>query len=168
MTKNTARPPDHVLLTTVAVVVPAPMTWLPRAALAFDWRPSVLVIGRELSRHDRARIEQVGVVEFVPTIAHSLIRLGEARWDAVVVAPAITDDADGVRFVHAFKSHATAIGGSSTLADLQAQYARVPFLLQPLKGDTQFALFVSAAKWFLGTTDEVPFGEAILQAIRAR
>jgi hypothetical protein len=152
-----------VLLLEPSPTLQPPAPWLPVALPAFDWRPSVLLIGRDLLPRDRALIERTGVLERVTTLAQGLARLGEARWDVVVVSPSFVDETDGLRFVRAFKGSTALIGASEQLRQLRERYQRTPFVVQPLAGDTQFAVFNSATRWFLGSTAAVPLAEAILR-----
>ena len=91
--------------------------------------------------------------------------MDEARWDVVVTAPDVREETDGLRFVRAFKCSASIVG-SGKLTALRARYSRTPFLVRPLEGDTQFAVFESASRWFLGNTWAVPLGEAVLRCAR--
>jgi hypothetical protein len=143
-----------------------PASWLPTVMLAFDWQPSVLLIGRDLPRRDRAFIEKTGIVERAATLEAGLTRMDEARWDVVVTAPDIRDETDGLRFVRAFKCSESIVGGSAKLVALRARYSHTLFLVRPLEGDTQFAVFESASRWFLGNTWAVPLGEAVLRCVR--
>lgn len=154
-----------VLLAEPSLALQPPAPWQPVATLAFDWRPSVLVVGRDLTKRDRAIIERSGVIEFAPTLQGGLTRVGEARWDVVVVAPSIADESDGLRFVRACKCSSVLVGGSGQLEQLRERYGRTPFLVQPLEGDTQFAIFHSSLRWYLGNTSAVPLAEAILRSV---
>lgn len=145
-----------------------PSNWQPVAMAAFDWQPSVLVIGRNLPARDRAVIQQRGIIECVPALEAGLARMAEARWDVVVVAPDIRAETDGLRFVRAFKCSASIAGASQPLLELRDRYAKTPFLVRPLEGDSQFAIFESASRWFLGNTWAVPLGEAVLSCARRR
>lgn len=155
----------EVLLTEPGHVLQPPTPWQPVALPAFDWRPSVLVVGRGLAKRDRAAIERTGVVEHCATLHGGLTRMGEAKWDVVVVSPSIAEETDGLRFVRAFKCSTGLVGASEHLRELREQYRRTPFLVQPVEGDSQFAVFRSATRWFLGNTTAVPLSEAILRCI---
>jgi hypothetical protein len=155
---------EEVLLSLEPALAP-PSSWRPVAAPTFDWQPSILVIGRDLPRSDRAFIEKSGVVECVPGLQQGLSRMAEARWDVVVVAPGLREETDGLRFVRAFKVSESIAGASPQLLELRTRYRRTPFLVQPLDGDSQFAIFESATRWFLGNTWAVPLREAILGCI---
>jgi hypothetical protein len=89
--------------------------------------------------------------------------MGEARWEVVVVSPSFADETDGLRFVRAFKGSSGLIGASQQLRQLRERYRRTPFVVQPLAGDTQFAVCNAAARWFLGSTTTAPLAEAILR-----
>ena len=146
---------EEVLLSHEPAMAP-PSAWTPQAVATFDWQPAILVVGRDLPRGDRARIEKTGVIERVETLQRGLQRMSDARWDVIVVAPELRDETDGLRFVRAFKVSQAIVGASDQLAALRERYRRTPFLVQPLVGDTQFAIFESASRWFLGNTWAVP------------
>ncbi|MDP1827598.1 MAG: hypothetical protein Q8L48_30280 [Archangium sp.] len=156
-----------ILLAESPSVAP-PSRWAPVALPAFDWQPSVLVIGRDLPVHDRKFLEKTGLVECVATLESGLARMAEARWDVVVVAPDLREETDGLRFVRAFKCSPSIFGASAPLLALRDQYGRTPFVVRPLEGDSQFAVFESASRWFLGNTWAVPLGEAVLRCVRRR
>jgi hypothetical protein len=155
----------EVLLAEASPTLQPPTPWKPFAAPAFDWKPSVLLVGGELPRRDRAIIERTGVLERVETIQGGLTRLGGAAWDVVVVAPSIADETDGVRFVRAFKGATALVGASAALQALRSHYRRTPFVVLPVARDDQFAVFYSASRWFLGNTWAVPLAEAIVRCV---
>lgn len=155
-----------VLLAQQPALAP-PRDWRPRVDVAFDRRPSVLVIGRGLAAGDRSALERSGVVfEHVPTLDDALTRMEAGTRDVVVVSPAIAEETDGLRFVRAFKCSDALVGASDSLQALRKRYARTPFVVQPLDGDSQFAIFESGARWFLGNTWSMPLPKAILDCVR--
>jgi hypothetical protein len=85
----------------------------------------------------------------------------------VVVAPGLRQETDGLRFVRAFKC-SESIAASAQLLALRERYVRTLFVVRPLEGDSQFAVFESASRWFLGNTWAVPLGEAVLRCVRRR
>jgi hypothetical protein len=122
------------------------------------------VIGGALPATAVAGLRKRGChVDVALDFAAAVRRMRRDRYDVVVTWPHVEGDADGLRFVRAFKQVAAA-PPANTDARLLEQYARVPFLILPLDGTTEFALFASAKRWFLGDTNEVPLHRAILDA----
>jgi hypothetical protein len=158
---------EEVLLAAEPALVP-PSVWTPPAAVSFDWQPSVLVIGRQLALRDRVQIERTGILERVPTLQLGLQRMAEAYWDVIVVSPGLREEADGLRFVRAFKVASKLIGEPPELLELRGRYLRTPFLVQPLPGDTEFAVFQSASRWFLANTWAISLASAVLLCAERR
>jgi hypothetical protein len=158
---------EEVLLATEPALVP-PSVWTPQVAAAFDWQPSILVIGRDLPSKDRALIQRTGIVDRVPSLQLGLQRMAEAQWDVIVVSPGLRDDSDGVRFVRAFKIARKVVGAPIELLELRRRYLRTPFLVQPLPGDCEFAVFQSASRWFLANTWSISLATAVLLCAERR
>lgn len=144
---------------------PPPGRWLVEAAPAFEWRPSVLTIGVTLAARDRSTIERHGSVVDVASLAEGMNLLSEAKWDAVLVAPELEVEADGLRFVRAMKLTLVAESLSVRIVSLRARYEKTPFVVAPLPDDSQFAIFRSAREWFLGDVRVTPLGTAVLRSI---
>ena len=133
-------------------------------ALAPTRQPTVLCIGGPLPSATETMLLSHGCgIETVGTLADGLREMTKRRYDVVVVRPTHQVDGDGVRFVRSIKS-----GGPSKsqtpVAFVASAYRQVPFLILPMTGTTEYALFKNSKIWFLADTDEVPIARAILHA----
>ena len=131
--------------------------------LAFDDRGRILLVGGPLPADVQRGLPPRLAVEQVSTLGDALERMDAQRYKLVVVSARVREETDGVRFVRAFKAK-VAIDGVAK--HLRAAYARVPFLILPLEGDTEFAVFRTSSEWFLFNTDHVPLLDAMKRCIR--
>ncbi len=137
-----------------------------RVSLGFTRAPpgtrKVLLIGARLPEKDRAELRRRGCsLEVVPTFEAALERMEHEQYEVVVTAARVSGDADGLRFVRGFK-HAASRDFEGAEAMLMTAYARVPFLVLPLEGTTEYALFQTLRRWYLGNAESTPLFEAIL------
>lgn len=140
----------------------------PRATAALDahWVPAVLSIGGALAEADQVVLEQRGcLIEVAPDLAAGLAALMARRWDIVAVHPTIDADADGLRFVRALKCR-PAEAFSVGLGAVVRKVAAVPFVILPLAGSTEAAVFRSATDWGLAEVGSGGVAKLLLEGAR--
>ena len=146
------------------VAMPAPSLVPPgrfrfvQVAPAFEEPGRLLLVGDPLPDKTQRQLSPISMRR-VSSLAGALEAMEEHPWRLVVVSPRVRETTDGLRFVHAFKA-ARPLDGVAYQA-LRRRYAAVPFLIQPLPGDTEFAVFYSATEWCLGDTDTTPLVSTI-------
>lgn len=153
------------LLQVEVAAPPPPGRWIVATEPAFDWRPSVLTIGVKLNARDRSPLERRGKIVPAASLDEGLAHMRDARWDAVIVAPGLREESDGLRFVRAMKLPVRADDLSLRVIALRDRYERVPFIVAPLPDDFEFALFRSAKSWFLGDSRTTPLSYAVLRSL---
>ena len=124
---------------------------------------SVLSVGSNLDRAVREKLVEGGCeVAAVATLADALSSMELQFFDAVVVDPHVDGDGLGVKFVRAIKHgiHER----EHSLEFLVLRYARVPFVIRPVPGDTQYAVFFSGGEWYLSDSLETSLADAVLRS----
>lgn len=133
-------------------------------ALAPSWTPSVLSIGGSLPlRTQQALLLRGCEVTVAVDLVEGLRMMGGGRFDVVVVRPTVQVEGDGVRFVRSFKSgHRSSFQAPAVF--VAKQYEKVAFLILPVDGTSEYAVFKNPKIWFLADAIEVPIERAILNA----
>jgi hypothetical protein len=145
----------------------SPPTRIPPVLAALDpsWAPSILVIGGALPARDEHELRRRGCrIHPVGDLASGLDAMSSMRWDAVAVSAGVQSETDGLRFVRSFKCRdpaelPAAVGG------LAVRYLKVPFIVLPLPGTTEFAVFRSGFDWRLGDAAANPIASIILRGM---
>jgi hypothetical protein len=132
--------------------------------LAFDDRGRILVVGGPLPAEVHRGLPPRLAVEQVSSFGAALERMDSHRYKLVIVSPRVREETDGVGFVRAFKAKVAIDGVASRI---RSAYTRVPFLILPLEGDTEFAVFRTSSAWFLCSTARIPLLDAIKRWIRS-
>ena len=132
--------------------------------LAFDDRGRILFVGGRLPAEVHRGLPPLLAVEHVWSLGDALERMDAHRYKLIVVSARVREDTDGVRFVRAFKAKAAIEGVAK---HMRAAYAKVPFLILPLEGDTEFAVFRTSSEWFLFDSDHVSLLDAMMRCIRS-
>lgn len=124
----------------------------------------ILAIGGPLDPGTHSELVMRGcVVDVVTDLGAGLGQLHAARFDVVTVRPTIEVQGDGVRFVRGLKS-LTKVFDEGRVGYSAGPYDAVPFIILPLEGSREFAMFRDPQRWYLGDTLEVPLFRAILAA----
>jgi hypothetical protein len=153
----------EILLTAEPRQLPPPKPLRLALDLAIPRDTRLLVIGGPLPAIDFMELTRRScAIVTVGSIAEGLERLHREAWNAVAVSPTLRAEGDGVRFVRSLK-RTTML--PTELADLVPRYAQISFVLLPLSGTTEFAIFRTASDWHLGDTQRVPLSRAILHAM---
>jgi hypothetical protein len=137
-----------------------------RIAVALGLTPAgggrVLVIGGPLRWVDRSELVRHGCrVDVVHTLEAAVEAMDRERYRVVVTSAHVSGEADGLRFVRGLK-HAKSTAEVER-ARLVRLYAGVPFLVLPLEGNGEYAVFRTLESWYLGQTREVPIAQAVLR-----
>jgi hypothetical protein len=112
-----------------------------KLGLDHHWRPAILVVGGPLPPLDEVRLQRHGCeVEVVHQLGSALARLIGKPWDVVAIHPTIKSEGDGVRFVRSFKGIVPELLPDE-VSPIVHQYACTPFVVLPLQGDSEFAVF---------------------------
>lgn len=127
------------------------------------WKPDVLIIGDALSSWDTHELLARGCeLQLTSTLAEGLRAMMDFQFDVVVVQPSVDAEGDGVRFVRAIKARAS--GDAHSAVFLAQRYRDVPFVILPLTGDSEFAVFRSGTSWSLEHARKTSVADAILQS----
>jgi hypothetical protein len=101
-------------------------------------------------------------VEGAGSFSAGLQTMHFARWDVVVVAPTVQHEGDGVRFVRSFKRTDAALLPAA-VANIVPLYQRVPFVISPIPGTGEYAIFETSTKWSIAEAEQTPLTYAILR-----
>jgi hypothetical protein len=146
------------------IAIPAPAFAPPgiasvvELALGFDEPGSLLIVGAPLPDQVRRNLWPQLAVRQVLSLGDALEAMDAQEWKLIIVSPNVRETSDGIRFVHAFKASKPLDG---VAGQLRRRYAKVPFLIQPLPGDTEFAVFKSTSDWSLRDVRKTPLVSAI-------
>ena len=126
----------------------------------------VLLVGRALDVTTRSAITGAGceLVE-VGSVSEALREMLSSLFDVVVVQASVMRNLDGLRFVRQLKNQESK-SDFLNFREMRYIYDSVPFLVPPLEGTSEYAVFEARDVWYLADTTEVPLGEAILRASR--
>ncbi|MGV3621391.1 MAG: hypothetical protein ACO1OB_11275 [Archangium sp.] len=138
------------------------------AAAAPASRARVLCIGQRLTPRVTKALAMSGCELRTTTLNDALECLHQHAWRVILIAPTIDVEGDGVRFVRTFKSETRFIGVPAQLAALPSRYVDTPFVVLPLSGDTQFAVFTRPGRWSLGNLEHFDLREVVLTLLRTR
>lgn len=131
--------------------------------LDMPWKPAVLVVGAALPTFEAVALAERGcAVETAHSFAGGLQRMHVAQWNIVVVAPSVQTEGDGVRFVRSFKN-ATLQSLPPSIADLIPRYKTIPFVIMPVGGSTEYAVFRTSTQWELADSSITPLSRPILK-----
>jgi hypothetical protein len=124
----------------------------------------VLSVGRSLDPQTRAAITGAGCELFeVPSVSEALREMLTSLYDVVVVQASVMRKLDGLRFVRQLKNQESN-SDFMNFRGLRHIYDSVPFLVPPLEGTSEYAVFEASDVWYLADTTEVSLGDAILRA----
>jgi CheY-like chemotaxis protein len=127
----------------------------------------VLSVGRPLDPTTRKALLGAGCeLNEVPTVADALREMLTSLYDVVVVRASVMRNLDGLRFVRELKNRESA-AGFIDLRGLRYIYDVVPFVVPPLEGTSEYAVFEARDLWYLADTTQVPLDEAILRVTRS-
>ena len=121
----------------------------------------VLVVGGDIPDEARLTLLEYGhTIEIVSTVPDALQRMRKQRFISVAVHANVQEDGDGIRFVQAFKRSLHL--GSTSVLELARHFSTVPFVILPLTGTTEYAIFWSICDWWLGDECMVSLSDALL------
>lgn len=121
----------------------------------------ILVIGGPLRSVDRSELQRHGCrVDVVHTLVDAVEAMNRERYRVVVTSAHVSGEADGLRFVRGLKHAKPTLEAEH--GRLVRLYAGVPFLVLPLEGKGEYAVFRTQESWYLGHTSEVPVAQAVL------
>ena len=127
-----------------------------------EWKPSVLAIGRALRVEDGQFLNDKGceVVVF-DHLSSALGAMALRHFDVVVIDPHVGRERGGLQFVRALKRVPASI--DAVVPGVTARFARVPFIVAPAEGKTDFVI-TRDGRWYAGKTEQLRIGRAVLLA----
>jgi hypothetical protein len=133
----------------------------------------VLAIGAPIRKRDRGvladlqvELQQARSLEEGLDALAAVVAVGRVP-DAVVVDANANGPGFGLRFIRQIK-RALRNELPRELAALCAAMTEVPFLIPPLGGDVEYAVFTTPSQWFLGRTDDVSFAKLLAHIRRMK
>ena len=127
-----------------------PQSIVPSRAIALglhiseNWHPMVLVIGGKLPEHDFVELNRRECrLDIVVKLAEGMQALHERSYDIIVSHPNVEDEADGIRFLKALK-FTDYNGPDKTVRFVADRYSAIPFLILPVAGTAEYAVFLSS------------------------
>lgn len=131
-----------------------------------DGPKRVLSVGRPLDPPTRRALLEAGCeLHAVPTVGDALREMLTSFFDVVVVRASVMRNLDGLRFVRELKNRESD-AGFIDLRGLRYIYDAVPFVVPPLEGTSEYAVFEARDLWYLADTTVTPLDEAILRVSR--
>lgn len=141
---------------------PRPRPLPVRPGLEASRAPRILVVGVPFAGMGR-RLRELGFeIEAVYRIGEACRAMAATEFAMICVNPHVEGDADGIRFVRSVIGQPADAAVDRHWAALRFRYAQTPFIIFPVPGDTQYAVFLSIHRWKLLETDRL----AIVAAIR--
>lgn len=129
-----------------------------------DWKPTVLAIGRALRVEDGRFLAEKGCeLVVVDHLSSGLGAMGLRHFDVVVIDPHVGRERGGIQFVRALKRMPASV--DAIVPGISARFARVPFIIAPAEGKSDFAV-TRDGRWFAGKTEQLQIGRAVLLANR--
>lgn len=123
---------------------------------------SILCVGAGLPVPDAEALLASGCqLARVGTLVEAIVAMGQSDYDLVAVSPSFDDEADGIQFVRVLKvGDVTQIDES--IGGIASRYQQVPFVILPLEGSSEYAVYETSDEWYLGDASELPLARAIL------